>query len=228
MPPKTRQNKGRGRRGRQRGTRSRTNYDTTEAPSDLARYAIDVVKKTDKLIRMFNTEDKMFDSTQSTAPDTAGIILGLSFLRQGTAWNQRVGNSIRLLKWILRASIKSHPTPVITNARVVVFADMNNNGTFPNVSDVLEASNVWSPFNHTFLQRFAVIIDRIFPLSQQGDPNFALEVEEPTNFHVYYDGDSGTNAMYRNNNVFMLLISDQPGATAPVWTSYSRLHYVDD
>ena len=207
---------------------SRTNYDTTEAPSDLAKYAIDVIKKTDKVIRFFNTEDKMFDSTQSTSPDNAGIILGLSFIRQGTAWNQRIGNSIRLLKWIFKASLQIAPTPLATNVRAIVFADMNNNGTFPNVSDVLESVNVRSPFNHTFLQRFAVISDRLIPLSQQGDPNFAIEIEEPTNFHVYYDGDSGTNAMYRNNNLFLLLLSDVSAATAPGWTSYSRLHYVDD
>jgi hypothetical protein len=208
--------------------KSSTNYDTTEAPSDLARYAIDVIRKTDKVIRFFNTEDKMFDSTQSTAPDTSGIVIGLSFIRQGTAWNQRIGNSIRLLKWVFRASLKSHPTPVTTTARMIVFSDMNNNGVFPSVAEVLEAANPWSPYQHSFLQRFAVLSDRMFPISQQGDPNFAVEIEEPTNFHVYYEGDSGTNSMYRNNNLFILLISDQPGATAPVWTSYSRLHYVDD
>jgi hypothetical protein len=177
---------------------------------------------------MFNTEDKMFDTTQSTSPDTSGIIVGMSLIRQGTAWNQRIGNSIRLLKWVFRANLKIHPTPVNTLVRAIVFSDMNNNGTFPNVADVLEAANCYSPYNHTFLQRFAVLTDRLFPLSAQGDPHFALEIQEPTNFHVYYDGDSGTNAMYRNNNVFLLLISDQPGATSPVWTSYSRLHYVDD
>lgn len=177
---------------------------------------------------MFNTEDKMFDSTQSTTPDSSGIIIGMSAIRQGTAWNQRIGNSIRLLRWVFRANLKIHPTPLNTLARMIVFSDMNNNGVFPGVTDVLEAANCYAPYNHTFLQRFAVISDRLFPLSAQGDPHFALEVQEPTNFHVYYDGDSGTNAMYRNNNVFILLISDQAAATAPVWTSYSRLHYVDD
>lgn len=170
----------------------------------------------------------MFDSTQSTAPDNAGIIMGLSFLRQGTAWNQRVGNSIRLLKWIFRATIKIHPTPVTSTVRAIVFSDMNNNGVFPTVTEVLEAANAWSPYQHTYLQRFAVIIDKLIPLSQQGDPYFAMNIEEPTNFHVYYDGDSGTNAMYRNNNLYLLLLSDQLAASAPVWTSYSRLHYVDD
>ncbi len=195
----------------------------------MARFAIDVVKKTDKLIRMFNTEDKMFDTTQSTSPDNAGIVLGLSFIRQGTAWNQRVGNSIRLLKWIFRASARSKDLSPQTSAiRAIVFSDMNNNGTFPNVTDVLESASYLSPYNHTFLQRFAVIMDRLFPLSLGGDPHFALEVEEPVNFHVYYDGDSGTNAMYRNNNVFLLLISDQAASAAPTWLSYSRLHYVDD
>ncbi len=194
----------------------------------MAKYAIDVVKKTDKLIRMFNTEDKMFDSTQSLNPDNAGIIVGLSFVRQGSAWNQRVGNSIRLLKWIFRATCRTHPTPTTTNVRVIAFSDMNNNGVFPNVTEVLEAANCWSAYQHTFLQRFAVIMDRMIPLSLQGDPNFAIEIEEPTNFHVYYDGDSGTNTMYRNNNMFLLAISDQTSATAPVWTSYSRIHYVDD
>ena len=221
MPPKNRK--------RSRKTRSAHSraYQDTEAPSDLAQYAIDVIKKSDKLIRMFNTEDKMFDSTQSTNPDSAGIVIGLSLIRQGTAWNQRIGNSIRLLKWVFRSNLKIHPTPENTLVRAIVFADMNNNGVFPSVLEVLEAANCYAPYNHTFQQRFAVICDKMYPLSKQGDPHFVLEVEEPTNFHVYYDGDSGTNTMYRNNNLFLLLISDQLTGNAPIWTSYSRLHYAD-
>ena len=225
MPRGRRSNKGK--KSSQASSRNK-NYDSTEAPSDMAKYAIDIIRKTDKVIRFFNTEDKMFDTTQSTAPDNSGICIGMSLVRQGTAWNQRVGNSIRLLKWVFRGTMKIHPTPVTSTARMIVFADMNNNGTFPAVLDVLEAANCWSPYNHSFLQRFAVLKDCLFPLSQQGDPYFALEIEEPTNFHVYYEGDAGTSATYRNNNIFILLISDQAAATAPTWTSYSRLHYVDD
>ena len=225
--PKNKQTN-RSRRGPPRKTKRATTADTTEAPSDMAKYAIDIIRKTDRAIKFFNTEDKMFDSTQSSAPDSSGIIVGLSFIRQGTAWNQRIGNSVRLLEWQFRATVKIHPTPVTSTVRIIAFADMNNNGVFPNVADVLEATNCWSPYQHTFLQRFAVICDKLVPLSQQGDPYFALTISEPTNFHVYYDGDSGTNAMYRNNNIFLLLISDQAGASAPVWTSYSRLRYVDD
>ena len=214
-------------RAYRRGPR-RSTVDSSEAPSDLAKYAIDVVRKTDSFVRMFNTEDKMFDTTQSTAPDNAGIVIGLSAIRQGTSWNNRVGNSIRLVKWIYRMTMKIHPTPVTTTLRAIVFSDMNNNGVFPNVTDVLESANCWSAYNHSFLQRFAVIVDKLVPLSQQGDPYFALDLEEPTNFHIYYEGDSGTNAMYRNNNMFVLFISDQTSATAPPITAYSRLHYVDD
>jgi len=227
MPPR---NSKRGRK-RTQGASRRRGVDTTEAPSDMARYAIDLVRKTDKIVRLFNTEDKMFDENAiSISPTTTPVLQALTTVRAGTSVSQRVGNSIRLARFSFRASFAINTTAGVTTTlvRFMIVSDMNNNGTAPTAAELLEVTtNPRSAYNKANLQRFAVISDKMIPLSTQGDPFFALELDLPLNFHIYYDGDSGTAAMFRNNNMWLVLVSDQL-SNAPSVQAFSRIHYVDD
>ncbi len=213
--------------GKRGNRRSAPKGDTTEAPSDLAKYAIDVIKKTDKVIRFFNTEEKMFDVVNTQSVSNTGSVIALSAVRQGTAWNNRIGNSLRLLQFEFRANLTINTAATASYVRALIVADMNNIGSTPGLTDVLETGDVKSPYNHSYLQRFAVIYDDMIPLTKGGNDANTFSIREPLNNHIYFEGDSGTSSMLRQNQLFLLLIGTE-SVNTPTYSYYSRISFVDD
>lgn len=223
MPPS------RKKRGVKRGNRRTPPQkgQTTEAPSDLAKYAIDVIKKTDKIVRFFNTEEKMFDNTNTISITNTGQTYPITAVRQGAAYNNRIGNSLRLLQFQFRATLTINASAVASYVRMIIVADMNNIGSQPGLADVLETADVRSAFQHSFLQRFAVVYDDLIPLTKGGNDANTIVVREPLNNHIYYEGDSGTSNMFRQNQLFVVVIGSE-SVNTPTLAWYSRIDFVDD
>jgi hypothetical protein len=134
--------------------------------------------------KYINIEEKYSDVNTSITPDQSGTgsVVSLTQLAQGTTLNTRVGNSVRIQHFSLigRVAVSSAVT-TFSLVRVIVFRDMEGQGTAPTMSDVLEAVGSSAaprqPYDYLNRKRFAIIADWFMPVTlYSGGGNSAREI----------------------------------------------------
>lgn len=201
-------------------------YDKQYSAMQLAKKAWEAAKYIKTLI---NVERKFLDTSISSVATDTGTITRITDIAQGADYNQRQGLSVKSNSLFLRGSMICNNTiaTLSQRGRVLVFEDMDNTGSVPAVTDVLESANVNSPVNHTNGKRFRVLYDRVFVVAPDSSAAcHQFKSYSKMNNHVRW---SNTTTGTREGQLYVLHISDTATAgNQPTLDLKVRYRFVDN
>lgn len=209
-----------------------------EAVSKYAGDAYDLARRTwsglNEIRRLINIEEKYLDFNLTQSPDTAGTVSCITQVAQGVTMNTRVGNSIRVqrLSVLGRATVSTAVT-TFSLVRVIVFRDMEGQGTAPTMGDVLElVSNTAaprSPIDWLNRKRFSILYSELIPLTvvTGGNGIAVFKYEVALGKHTLYRGTTAAAASDGEGSIYVGCISDE-ATNVPSVNSYTRIEYTDD
>lgn len=202
----------------------RRGYTTYGAAKYLARKAYQGVKY---IRSMINVEKHYLDTGVSSTVTNTGSVTLLSGIAQGDDVNSRQGNSV-LAKTLYGRCVllrDSDNTTLMNSVRMMIVKDLENIGTAPTVTDILQGATVVSPLNVDHTSRYQVLLDKVYSLSLNGKDGMNLKYYLRVNDHLKYTGANATD-VYKNA-IYLLLISDQ-SAEYPTTVQNWRLGYYDN
>ncbi len=183
--------------------------------------------------KLVNIEEKVLEvDYTSTTFTTAGTVISLSTVAQGTDYNQRVGNSIKIQSIDLRYRIFMNTTSGNTVVRVILFRDLDGYGTAPTPS-ILMANGIGTTTaplaekNFLNRKRFSILYDYIDTLSPQGERGYATHVHIPHEGHILYLGSTAAAASNGKGSLYLLVLSDE-STNSPSLAFQSRVVFTDD
>jgi hypothetical protein len=179
------------------------------------------------LVALINPEVKLVDTVYNAGISAAGVVVPLSLLAQGADYNNRDGISVRAVAAEVRISVEMNAAAAFDEYRVIVFVDNEFHGAAPAVTDILEAADVRSPFNHLGFERFKILHDQLRTTSSNGPQVFSEVLKFVLGHHLKYTGAAGAAANCLEGQVCYLLISQQAVNTG-FGRLYSRFSYVDN
>ncbi len=186
-------------------------------------------------IRKFiNIEEKYSDTSVSHTPDQNGSITCISQLAQGTNVGNRIGDSVRVQRLSLlgRAAVSSSVTSY-SMTRIIVFRDMEGQGTAPVVSDVLESVGSSAaprqPYDWLNRKRFSILADWFMPLTALSGGSSVREFSFDVDLakHVLYRGTTAAAASDGEGSIYVLSVSDEATNT-PSIVATTRITFTDD
>lgn len=193
--------------------------------------AAGVAKAVLPMISAINTENKYLDvSSSATLPFNTPAIVLLSNTGTGTSEQDRIGNSILARNVNIRFSYTPNFTSVAFQLyRVILFVDKQQAGTAPTAAQLFQTpSNLDTPFNKNFTDRFAILKDKRFNIAQQGSQTMSVQKWfRKLEFHIRYVGTSSASASMGNNSLYLLLWSNAV-TNPPTYNLYSRLNFTDN
>lgn len=221
---------------RNRGSGRKRNGGKPDAVGEYFGDAWSLAKRTaaglNEIRKLINIEEKVLDTSQSSAVfDTTGNIYSISTVGQGTDYNQRIGDSIKMqhieVHWRLYKNTGSTQSLV----RIMLVRDLDGYGTAPATGDVLQsvgtATSVSSPTDWLNRKRFSVLRDEYHTLNNTGDSTVCGVWEVPHSGHVLYLGTTAAASSNGKGSLYVLVISDEPTNTPSV-SFYSRIVFTDD
>lgn len=207
-----------------------------------------IIKRLAKTLK--NVEIKYFDDFSA---GTLGItqtptIFSLSNIAQGSDLTNRVGDKITP-KWLmLQYELQQAAAMVGYNnfVRVVIVKDKEQNGVDPTYSgaddSVFEApvagvTECLVPKLKTNLKQFQILYDKTHNLGTQSttatqtfnNGNVGIKVKKLIKLsgQIFYDAAGGADASCKENNLYMMVISQQNVASAINFNRYTRLAFTD-
>jgi len=190
----------------------------------LAQKAWSAVKMISTLI---NVEEKLFDVASSVNPSSTGNIINLSNIAEGSDYNNRDGLSILTQSLTFNTIMTKHASAVNTFLRVILFRDNDQRGTDPAVTDVLETASVIAPIMHFSANRFTIVDDKMFVLTDSSATALQSRSTYKLNKHIYFNNTTGVDASNYEGALYALILSDQATNT-PTIAYYSRLAFTDN
>ncbi len=187
--------------------------------------------------KLINIEEKYLDVSASLTPDQSGTssVTSLTQVAQGTTMNTRIGNSIRVqrLSIIGRAAVNAAVT-TFSMVRILVFRDMEGQGTAPTISDVLESVGTSAaprqPYDYLNRKRFAILSDWLYPLTNSGAGQGSVrefQLDIPLVKHTLYRGTTAAAASDGEGTIYIACVSDETTNTPNVAFT-SRVVFTDD
>lgn len=187
-------------------------------------YVLNSIKMLKQLV---NSEEHYRDVQFNNTFTTAGDIQLLSGIAQGDTDITRSGNKVLFKDIIFRANVNASSVPSATTARIIMFVDKECDGSNPTVAQVLQQASVHSPLNMDFSKRFVVLKDWLFGYSNVGILERVVKTYKTLNFHGFYDGTTVTVTDCKENQIFILFISDA-ATNAPGYSFWSRIKFYDN
>lgn len=186
-----------------------------------------MLKKVKQLADAVNIEYKEFELQTNPTPDFNGTIVNLCVPAQGIAFNQRVGDSIKMQTLTIRGRIVAGPT-LAESIRIIVFIDKENQITVG--TDMLDnTGGIYATLgakNEDNKYRSQVLWDRTFDVSPNDRP--IINFQEVIQIDVHEHFTAGLTAI-RDNSLKLMMISNLSSVSATaqvVWCSY--VSYTDD
>lgn len=195
-------------------------------------------------------KDTLISTTLVSDPSTAHTIL-INGYQQGDGSSNRTADKVNFTSVQFRAEILMDTASVVsTFYRIIIFRDIQANGTAPTAAMLLDNSvasaYVHSPYNTDNMQRFKVYydkrgtlnplmaavtnpadgsVDSIIPISRK--INFKWKLGFTTNMGL---GNAGTIADISTNSLYILFLSNRSiaSAIAPSILGCTRVYYKDD
>lgn len=204
----------------------KSGYRFTKSALPMAMTALKIAKGVRSLI---NVEFKTVDSTISAANIlTTGVCYCWSAMAEGTGDDERTGTSIKakslLLRFKLNFNSSGNPAQCI---RCIMFIDQVCHGAAATTTEVLEASDIYSPLNLEYTKRFRVLKDQTFTLRGELDAVFRkwfFKFGHETKFI----GNTANPADYGDGQIYLLILTDEPSINYPTVTMKGRFRYVDN
>lgn len=205
--------------------RKRRKLDTTRKLSttrSIAEKALLLASKANKSI-----ERKTIDFSGSATVTSTASALHFTALAQGTAQNQRIGNSVYCTGMSINYYWTSHPTPAQTMARLVIYYDTQtlSDDTAHTWTEVMDSSSILAMVNRgSFRNRFKILHDKVVALSPATNYAESHKTYIPFNKTVEYNGTANTDI--QKNGIYGLILSTEPTNGAG-FVYYARVYYND-
>ncbi len=181
--------------------------------------------------KLINVEEKVSLLSSTNVFDFNGVIVPLTYISQGTDYTNRVGDSIKLQRIEIRNSFVKSNSSVTTTVRCILFRDLDNYGSAPTITDVMQSSGAadapLSSFKFLNRKRFSILYDELLILCANGDQGQVNEIDMTHKGHVLYLGSGANIASQGKGGLYMLFISNE-GTNYPTYTCYSKITYTDD
>lgn len=146
---------------------------------------------------------------------------------QGLGDQARNGNSVKGKGIYSKIYLLKNSTVSTSVVRLMWVLDKECDGSLPTISNILDNVDVVSGINKDYSKRYAILKDKVVTLSDGFGPNRFMKVYFPTDFHVHYDGASAAITDAKENQVFLIAISDQPTAQ-PNIVHFGRFNFYDN
>lgn len=183
-----------------------------------------------------NIELKNQDSLgtfSGTIVTSAGTVVYVSNIGQGSNIGQRAGNRITLHSILMRVSV--YPSTVNlggNNLRMIVFQDRNNQGALPNLGDLLIGTDYTvNPLNALNTMRFRIISDRLYTVIADECVNDKIYIKLEKNRRILnpiqYVSTTTAIGSAGSGAIFWLLVSSD-AVNGPLVTASLRLRFKDD
>ena len=178
-----------------------------------------------KVADAVNIEYKILDTTGSAgAVDYGGGVATLNSVAQGTADNQRIGDSLKVQNNVLRWFMQRNGQDCLF--RIILFWDEQNQVTA--VSDILESTGsalaVVSPKNYDNRFRTKVIFDEVHRLTTN-TPLITRDMTHAINQHTQFTAASTT---IRTGALKLAVISNVTSTNLPTYSYYNRMSFTDN
>jgi len=224
-------------KGRRSTKRSQPKGDPTQvAVSKFAGDAYSLgaraIRGLNEIRKLINIETKFGEVGASTTQNATATITQITQLAEGVTNTTRVGQSIRLQTLEFDNFATVHASSTLSTAiRTIVFRDLENTGTAPVATDLLEsASNpqaMSSAYVWNNLRRFAIIYDEVLLLNINNNNGGFQRLRVPHHGHVKYRGTDSSAASAGEGSVWMLMVSNQ-ATNSPTVTWTFRITFTDD
>lgn len=171
-----------------------------------------------------------------TAPTTAGAVSSaqiLASITQGSGDAQRAGNVIHVDRYLLSGYVTIPAAAANSIFRIIVFRDLQANGTTPVVTDILNTASFYAFYNTSTVTsvggaRYVILKDHKFVSNSSlaaSAPIYSFEWDLPkTRMTVTYLGNTGTSTDVGTNNVWVLAIASDATST---YALSGQVHYRD-
>ncbi len=218
--------KGRKSQPKVRGPRDWTLGETAAGLSSLWSYARAGMS-------IFNTEVKMFDTQVTGSTNWTGTTQAISLIGQGNDYNQRSGNSIRLVG--IEFQCDSTLQTGVGNGRMIIFRDNDARGALATAQDLLEftgsASSTVSPYTHVNPNRWKILHDHVTMWGEASGGSVVLKSHRgviPCKDHIEYIGTGTTSASSGEGALAVCWIGNLTTASTYSIQMVVRLFYVDN
>jgi hypothetical protein len=218
--------------------KTRKSDNTQRSVEQFAGDAYSLAKRSlaglNEIRKFINIEEKYSDTAINVSGDQNGTVTCVSQLAQGTNVSNRVGDSVRVqrLSLIGRIAVNSAVT-TYSIARVIVFRDMEGQGTAPAMSDVLESVGTSAaprqPYDWLNRKRFSILADWLIPLTAISGGSMVRELSLDIDLakHVLYRGTTAAAASDGEGSIYVGVVSDEATNT-PGLGAVARITYTDD
>lgn len=157
---------------------------------------------------LINTEFKFNDVSSTTNVTTTAQIIDLTEIAEGTNNTERVGKSIRLKSLLQRGSARIDASASASALRAIIVHDMDNTGTAPSVTDILQSSSFVANINlASSLGRWRVLMDKTLNMSANGTQRVSWKRYIKLNHHVKYSGSAANSN--QKGSLFLVLLSNE-------------------
>lgn len=188
-------------------------------------------KVANKVVKKYVNVEKGHHTTgTSSSPDSAGTVIGLTLIDQGDDYNKRTGRQIKVTSLALRFIVNQHASATETQTRIMLVRDREQDGVIPTVTGatgVLSSANVQAFPYYDNMRRFTILYDKVITHSSNGSQSTFRKYYKKMALKVRYDGTTASQAHQKENNLYLLLISNEATNTPTVnWES--KIRYIDN
>ncbi len=181
--------------------------------------------------KLINIEEKILETVQSsTGFDTTGTVYPISQIAQGLDYTNRVGDSIKMQRIVVRWRIFKASAATASLCRIILFRDLDGYGTAPATSDVLQtvgsATAPLTPIDFLNRKRFSIIRDELYDVNSTGDSTYTGVWDLAHEGHVMYLGTTAAAASNGKGSVYILVVSDE-ATNVPTIAFSSRIVFTD-
>ena len=225
-------------------------YTKRRASQPKRTYPRSLVPLASRGYRPNRVEQKVIDTAATSYNvNTSGVFLSLNIVNIGADMTQRIGRKICLTSVYIRgfvniANAKTQPPTVsevaAQHVRFMLLWDMQPNGAFPTVTDVLATSSTNSPLNLNNRDRFKILADRQYVLdaflfdtatSKASACNNIkpFKLYKKLNHETIYNGSTGAVADITSGNLLAFWLGSDPSAlNGPVdFNGSYRVRFID-
>lgn len=176
---------------------------------------------------LINVEPKFVDVSTNQVPTTTEVVSYLQPLSQGTSDTTRIGQKILLKDIYIRATASWNVLAGNTHLRWALVFDKENRGANPAWLDIFQTASTLSPIDEDNGKRFVIVRTGMVNLNLY-KPRVSFKIYKKFNsIHSEYNGNAGTVADARENNLFFVSISNE-GTNGPSLTIYTRVKFYDN
>lgn len=194
-----------------------------------------IAKTLGGVIAAINTEHKFHDAdTTDSFYNADPVFMQLNGIAQGDDYTNRIGRSIRAINLTLRWTTTMNASTVDESYRMLIVCDKMldpDDGETPSqiVTKLLQDTTnpVLSPINREYSDRFVILKEKMYSLSDGQGTRAFNKVFLRLGFHIKFDGT--TQTLQSANSLYFILLSDNANSTNPSSCEvYSRLNYTDN